>query len=295
MKILLIGKNGQVGWELQRSLLLLGEVISLDRSECDLSCPESIPAIIQSIKPDVIVNAAAYTAVDKAEEEELLATTVNSVSVGVIAEEAKKLNALFVHYSTDYVFDGLKSTPYTEDDKTNPVNAYGRSKLAGEKAIQASGCHYFIYRTSWVFASRGSNFIKTMLRLAAERDELKVVSDQIGAPTSAELIADITAFCLYRVTLNDSLIEQVSGIYHLAPAGETSWHGLAKYAITKARDSDMKLRVTPDKIHPIATSEYPMPAKRPANSRLNCKKLCKAFTLVIPRWQEGANRVIVTG
>jgi len=292
MKILLLGKNGQVGWELQRSLMPLGEVIALDRSQCDLSHPETIPSIVQNIKPDIIVNAAAYTAVDKAEEEEELATAINSISVGVLAEEARKLNALLVYFSTDYVFDGLKNTPYTEEDATNPLSAYGRSKLAGEKTIQASGCRYLIFRTSWVFASRGSNFIKTMLRLAAEREELKVVADQIGSPTSAELIADITALVIQQLIINPQLIKEKSGIYHLAASGKTNWHGYAQHVLKVASNLGHVLKVLPEQVVPIATADFPMPAKRPMNSCLDTSKLHLAFGLTLPDWQHYVDRAL---
>jgi len=292
MKILLLGKNGQVGWELNRSLQLLGEVIALDRSQCDLSKPETIPKIIQSIKPDIIVNAAAYTAVDKAEEEKELADVVNHISVGVLAEEAKKLSALLIHYSTDYVFDGAKEEPYTEEDEPNPQSVYGVTKFLGEKAVRTSGCNYLIFRTSWVFASRGSNFVKTMLRLASERDEIRVVADQFGAPTSAELIADVTSLCLYRISLDKIFAEQLFGTYHLATMGKISWYGFAKYVIKSTLSLGVRLRVMSDFIYPLATEEFPLPAKRPANSQLDCTKLHNVFLLCLPQWQAGVDRML---
>jgi len=292
MKILLIGKNGQVGWELQRSLMPLGEVIALARDECDLSLPETLPAIIQNIKPDIIVNAAAYTAVDKAEEEEKLAYTINSISVGILAEEAKKLDALLIHYSTDYVFDGTGEGPYTEEDETNPINVYGQSKLAGEKLIQQEGIDYIIFRTSWVFASRGSNFAKTMLRLAAERDELKVVSDQSGAPTSAELIADITALVLQQLVANPDLIRKKSGVYHLVASGKTSWYGYAQYVLKTAIDLGRSLKVSSDQVVPVITADFSMPANRPMNSCLDTKKLCLAFCVTLPDWSYYVERTL---
>ncbi len=247
---MLTGANGQVGWELARSLMPLGEVIALNRKQCDLSLPETIPNIVQEIKPDVVVNAAAYTAVDKAEEEEGVAATINGTSVGVLAEEAKKSNALFIHYSTDYVFDGTKSTPYTEEDVPNPLSVYGKSKLAGEEAIKQSGCEYLIFRTSWVYAARGSNFAKTMLRLARERDELKVVDDQLGAPTSAELIADVTALILHQLHIGNIPASHVTGTYNLAAGGLTSWHGYAQFVIGMALEAGMPLKAVMDDVLP---------------------------------------------
>jgi len=290
VRIMLTGASGQVGWELARSLLPLGEVIALSRQQCDLSRPETIPAIVQDVKPDVIVNAAAYTAVDKAEEEEELATIINGASVGVLAEEAKKINALLVHYSTDYVFDGTKTSPYTEEDNPHPINAYGRSKLVGENAIQQVGGKYLIFRTSWVYASRGSNFAKTMLRLASEQDELKVVADQFGAPTSAELIADITALVLFQCKINP---KQGSGIFHLTASGKTSWHGYAQLILETAVKKGGSTRVLPDEVVPIETLDYPLPAKRPANSYLGTKKLQSAFKLILPQWQHYAERAVI--
>jgi dTDP-4-dehydrorhamnose reductase len=290
--------------------LPLGEVIALDRSQADLSRPESLRKIVQEISPDVIVNAAAYTAVDKAEEEEALATIINGTSVGVLAEEAKKHNALLIHYSTDYVFDGSKTTPYIEEDTPNPINAYGRSKLAGEKAIQETDCNHLIFRTSWVFAARGNNFARTMLRLASERDELRVVADQFGAPTSAELIADVTALALYRINTGPSqepplpmgecwgegfyetLKKQTSGIYHLTATGETSWHGYTQCVLGAAIKSGYSLRILPDQVVPITTADYPLPAKRPVNSRLDTSKLCSTFGLMLPPWKNHVEHAV---
>jgi dTDP-4-dehydrorhamnose reductase len=293
MRIMLTGANGQVGWELSRSLMPLGEVIALTRSQCDLSRPETIPGIVQEINPDVIVNAAAYTAVDKAEEEEGLATTINGTSVGVIAEEARKLNALLIHYSTDYVFDGKKTEPYTEEDIPNPINAYGRSKLAGEEAVRKVGGKHLIFRTSWVYAARGHNFIKTMLHLARERDELKVVADQFGAPTSAELIADVTALVLYRISNISTKIEQASDTYHLVAEGETNWHGYAQLILETAKNNGQDLRVSHEQTIPITTSDYPLPAKRPVNSRLDTRKLCSLFEVVLPSWHKHVERAVL--
>lgn len=292
MKILLFGKNGQVGWELNRSLLPLGEVVALGRDEADFSKPESLRKVIREIKPDVIVNAVAYTAVDKAEEEEELATVINGDASRVLAEEVKKLDALLVHYSTDYVFDGTKTSPYTEEDEPNPLNAYGRSKLVGEKAITESGCKYLIFRTSWVYAARGSNFIKTMLRLAAERDELKVVADQFGAPTSAELIADVTALALYRVLTDSVLSEQVNGIYHLVASGKTSWHGYAQQVLKIAEKIGCNLRILSDQVKPIKTEDYLVLAVRPANSCLDTRKLSSFYDIALPCWDVHVERAV---
>lgn len=284
MKILLLGSNGQVGFELARSLLPLGEVIALNRSQADLTNLENLRANVQAICPDVIVNAAAYTAVDKAESERELAFLINTQAVEVLAQEAKNLNALLIHYSTDYVFDGTKNTPYFENDATNPLNVYGESKLAGELAIQKSGVDYLIFRTTWVFAARGQNFVNSILRLAAEREELNIVADQIGAPTWARLIADITAHCLRQAQSERNAKIFESGIFNLTNSGETSWFGFAKKIVEFARlkNVELKNRV----INPILTSAYPTPAKRPANSRLNTEKLSQRFHVKMPHWEE---------
>ena len=291
-RIMLTGANGQVGWELTRSLLPLGDIVALTRKECDLSRPETLSAIVQEIKPDVIVNAAAYTAVDKAEEEEELANIINGTSVGVMAEEAKKRNALFIHYSTDYVFDGTKPEPYTEEDTPNPINAYGRSKLAGEEAVRKWGGKYLIFRTSWVYTTRGHNFIKTILCLAQEREELKIIADQIGIPTSAEFIADITALSLYFFAKNRIDSEWRSDTYHLTPTGYTSWYGFARYVLCEVQNNGIILRTTLKNVHPINTTDFPTIAKRPLNSRLDTHKLAKAFGVQIPHWQTYVQRVI---
>jgi dTDP-4-dehydrorhamnose reductase len=284
MKILLLGKNGQVGWELNRSLMTLGTVIALDRSQCDLSRPETIPDVVRTIKPDVIINTAAYTAVDKAEEEEALATTINGTSVGVIAEEARKLNALLIHYSTDYVFDGTKPEPYNEADVPNPVNAYGRSKLAGEQSIIQSGCDYLILRTTWVYAARGNNFLKTMLRLAQGRKELRVVADQYGAPTWARNISDVTAHVLAAAQKERRAGEFTSSIYHLSASGKTTWHGFSSAIIERARHLDIAGDIITQKVLPIATEDYPLPAPRPKNSQLDSSPLAVRFGLIMPEW-----------
>lgn len=292
MKILLLGKNGQLGWELQRALAPLGELIALDRTTnadglCgDLTDLSALRRSVLKIKPNVIVNAAAYTAVDKAESEPELAQRVNADAPQVLADEAHKLNALLIHYSTDYVFDGSGSTPWTEDDAVAPLNQYGLSKLKGEQAIQASGCQHLIFRTSWVYGSRGNNFAKTMLRLAAERDTLQVINDQIGAPTSAELLADITAHTLRSTLQNPAL----AGLYHLAASGQTSWFDYASLVIAQAKAMGKELMVKD--IHPIATEQYPTPAQRPLNSRLNTNKLSKNFDLVLLDWRQGVMRML---
>ncbi|MEE3925352.1 dTDP-4-dehydrorhamnose reductase [Pseudomonas viridiflava] len=296
MKILLLGKNGQVGWELQRSLAVLGEVIALDRQVAstaygeisgDLSNLDELRKTIRQVQPQVIVNAAAYTAVDKAETEQVLARTVNALASQVLAEEALQLDALLVHYSTDYVFNGTGSQAWKETDAVSPVNYYGATKLEGEQLIVASGCKHLIFRTSWVYAARGNNFAKTMLRLAKDRPSLNVIADQIGAPTGAELLADIATAALQQALTRPELC----GIYHLAPAGEVSWHAYAQFVIDFARANGEPLAV--ETINPIATTEYPTPAQRPLNSRLNTEKLRHNFSLHLPDWQSGVTRMLM--
>lgn len=296
MKILLLGKNGQVGWELQRALAPLGEVIALDRQGTDGLCGEladleRLAATVRALAPDVIVNAAAYTAVDKAESEPDLAMLINGEAPGVLAREAAALGAWLIHYSTDYVFDGSGEEQWQESAPTGPLSVYGRSKLMGEQAIQASGAKALILRTSWVYAARGHNFAKTMLRLATERDSLNVVADQYGAPTGAELIADVTTQILYRVRA-DQNPAALAGIYHLAAAGETSWHGFAQFVLEHAARNGVALKVAPDQIGAIPTEAYPVPAPRPRNSRLALSKLETAFQLKMPSWQQGAQRML---
>ncbi len=293
MKILLLGKNGQVGWELQRSLAPLGEVIALGHAGAaglagDFAQPESLAATVRAVAPGLIVNAAAHTAVDKAESEPELARAINAQAPAVLAREAAALGALLVHYSTDYVFDGSGSAAWVEDAPTGPLSVYGATKLAGEEAIRASGCRHLILRTSWVFAARGGNFAKTMLRLAAERDRLTVIDDQHGAPTGAELLADVTAHAARATLANPPL----GGTYHLAAAGETTWHGYARHVIEAARARGVPLKVAADAIVPVATSAFPTPARRPANSRLDTRKLRHAFGLVLPAWQQGVERML---
>ena len=293
MKILLLGKNGQVGWELQRSLAPLGEVVALDHDGApglsgDFAQPENLAATVRAVAPDLIVNAAAHTAVDKAESEPDLARAINALAPGVLAREAAALGALLVHYSTDYVFDGSGRAPWVEDAPTGPLSVYGATKLEGEDAIRASGCRHLIFRTSWVYAARGGNFAKTMLKLAAERDALTVIDDQHGAPTGAELLADVTAHAA-RMTL---VSPHLAGTYHLAAAGETTWHGYARHVIEFARARGVAIKVAPDAIRPVPTGAFPTPAKRPANSRLDTRKLQDAFGLVLPAWQSGVERML---
>ncbi len=293
MKILLLGASGQVGWELQRSLAPLGELIALDRqrsSAADLSRPSGLGALVAEVAPDVIVNAAAHTAVDRAESEPELAHAVNATAPGELARAAAARGALLVHYSTDYVFDGSGDHPRDETAATGPLSVYGRSKLAGEAAIQASGASHLILRTSWVYGARGQNFAKTMLRLAQERETLRVVADQIGAPTGADLLADITAHAIRAVRHDPSQ----AGLYHAAAAGETSWHAYARFAIDTARRlrPDLGWRLTA--LEPIPTADYPTPARRPLNSRLNTSRLERAFGLRLPAWQAGVERMLIT-
>ena len=292
MRIMLTGSSGQVGWELTRSLMPLGEVIALERTQCDLSRPETIPSVVQAIKPDIIVNAAAYTAVDKAEEEEVLATTINGTSAGVLAEEAKKRSALFIHYSTDYVFDGTKQTPYTEEDMPNPINAYGRSKFVGEKAIAQSECDHLILRTTWVYAARGKNFLKTMLRLAQERDELSIVADQYGAPTWARNIADVTAHVLVAAQQERQAGEFTPSTYHLCASGKTTWHGFTSAIIARARQLATTGSIKTEIVLPIATEDYPLPAQRPKNSQMDPSSLIASFGLTMPEWHRAVELCI---
>ena len=294
MKILLFGKGGQIGWELQRSLAPLGEVIALDSAGdpaaqwCgDFKNLPGLAATVRAVAPDVIVNAAAYTAVDKAESEPDLARTINALAPGVLAAEAQKLGAWLVHYSTDYVFDGSGAAPWRETDATGPLSIYGQTKLEGELAVARCARH-LIFRTSWVYAARGDNFAKTMLRLAQERETLSVINDQIGAPTGAELLADMTAHALRSVQSRPDL----AGLYHLAAGGETSWHGYARHVIEYARLRGAPVKVAPEAVLPIAASAYPLPAPRPLNSRLDTTKFRQTFGLALPPWQQGISRLL---
>jgi dTDP-4-dehydrorhamnose reductase len=294
MKILLLGKNGQVGWELQRSLAPLGEVLALDRHSVaycgDLSKPEQLAQTVLAYKPDVIVNAAAHTAVDKAESEPELARGLNIDAPAALAKAAAQVGAWLVHYSTDYVFDGSGTHARQEGEGTGPLSVYGQTKLDGEKAIVASGCKYLIFRTSWVYAARGGNFAKTMLRLAQDREKLTVINDQHGAPTGADLIADVTAHAIRRV-LNTQNIA-FSGVYHLVASGETTWYGYASHAIEAAKRISPALGWKVAEIAPVPTSAFPTPATRPLNSRLSTAKLQQAFGLVLPPWQQGVDRML---
>jgi dTDP-4-dehydrorhamnose reductase len=290
-RFFITGANGQLGFELQRALAPLGEVTACGRDACDLSNPDSIRAAVRAAKPNVIFSAGAYTAVDKAESEPDLASAVNGDAPRILGEEATKLGALVIHYSTDYVFDGTKPSAYYEEDDTNPLGVYGEAKLAGEKALAASGSDHLIFRTSWVFGAHGKNFIKTILRLAASRDELRIVADQFGAPTGAALLADASIHIAARY-LRNGRENFPFGLYHLAAGGETSWHGFAQHIVAKATAANCTLQATPERILPITTSEYPTPAARPANSRLDTSKFRTAFGLHLSNWKHGVDQVL---
>ena len=284
MKILITGATGQVGWELARSLMPLGDIVAPARQDCDLSRPEALPQIIRDIRPDIIVNAAAYTAVDRAEAEEALATTVNGTAVGILANEARRLGALLLHYSTDYVFDGAKPAPYVENDSVCPLSAYGRSKLKGEQATRDAGCDHLILRTTWVYAARGQNFVKTILRLARERPNLRIVDDQHGAPTWARNIADATAHILRQVEAERRAHTFVSGTFHLTASGATTWYGFARAILEQARAIHPSVELLAREISPIPSEAYPLPAKRPKNSRLDGAALKARFGIALPQW-----------
>ena len=293
MNILLLGKNGQLGWELQRSLAPLGALVALDRRGegglCgDLNDLDGLAATVRTLRPAVIVNAAAHTAVDQAESEPELAQRINADAPAVLAREAAASQALLVHYSTDYVFDGSGDTPWAEDAPTGPLSVYGRTKLAGEQAIRAAGCTHLILRTSWVYAARGGNFAKTMLRLAQERERLTVIDDQWGAPTGADLIADVSAHAIRQLRAR----AQDAGTYHLAAAGATTWFGYAKYVLTQARQAQSAIKLVAHDVAPIPTSAYPTPARRPHNSRLDTRKLQTTFDLTLPPWQDGVQHML---
>lgn len=292
MKILLLGKSGQVGWELQRSLAVLGEVTALNRASTeycgDLGNLAGLADTVRALRPDVIVNAAAYTAVDKAESDVAQAQAINADAPGVLAEEAARLGALLVHYSTDYVFNGSGQTPWRETDVTGPLSAYGRTKLEGEQRIQQAGGRHLIFRTSWVYAARGGNFAKTMLRLARERERLTVIDDQFGAPTGAELLADITAQTIVQALPRAAL----NGTFHLAAAGEATWHAYAEYVIEYAKSAKNAPEFAVKEIAAIPASAFPLPAPRPFNSRLDTTKLRTTFGLNLPPWQQGVARML---
>ncbi len=292
MKLLLLGKGGQVGWELQRSLAPLGELVALDFDStglhADFSRPGQLADTVLQVRPDVIVNAAAHTAVDKAESEPELARRLNATAPGVLAQAAQQIGALMVHYSTDYVFDGSGERPWREDDTTGPLSVYGRTKLEGEELVARHCERHLVFRTSWVYAARGGNFAKTMLRLARERERLTVIDDQFGAPTGAELLADVTAHAI-RDTLRDAA---KAGLYHLVAGGETSWHGYARFVLERALASGVELKAGPDAVDAVPTSAFPTPATRPHNSRLNTDRLQSTFGLVLPHWQSGVARML---
>jgi dTDP-4-dehydrorhamnose reductase len=292
MNILLFGKNGQVGWELQRSLAPLGEVTAIDfdsTEHCgDFANPGGIADTVRALRPDVIVNAAAHTAVDKAESEPELARTLNATTPGVLATEAARLGALLVHYSTDYVFDGSGNQPWVETDLPAPLSVYGRTKWEGEQLIQQSGAQHLILRTSWVYAARGGNFAKTMLRLAQERERLTVIDDQRGAPTGADLLADVTAHAIRHLAQHP----QDGGLYHCVAAGETSWHRYAQAVLALAAQVQPTLRFKATEVAPVPTSAFPTPAQRPLNSRLNTAHLRQTFGLTLPDWQHGVRRML---
>jgi dTDP-4-dehydrorhamnose reductase len=290
MTILLLGANGQVGHELQRSLAPLGAVTALDFPEVNFAEPELLREIVRKLRPAIIVNAAAHTAVDKAESEPALAEALNARAPGVLAYEAQLLGAILLHYSTDYVFDGTKDGFWTETDAPNPLSVYGRSKLAGEEAVRACARHV-TFRTSWVIGAHGNNFIKTMLRLACERDSLRVVADQYGAPTSAALLADVTAAILTQMKTAPAG-DSRWGLYHLVASGETSWHGLAQHLIGYAAAHGAGLKARPETVSPIGTADYPTPATRPANSRLDTSKIRGTFGVNLPNWTVGVNDVL---
>lgn len=290
MNILLFGKTGQVGWELQRALAPLGNIVAVDVHSTDFcgdfSNPEGVAETVRRVKPDVIVNAAAHTAVDKAESEPEFAQLLNATSVEAIAKEAAKMGTWLVHYSTDYVFPGNGENPWLETDGTDPLNVYGKTKLAGEKAVQDNCPKHLIFRTSWVYAGKGNNFAKTMLRLAKERSELSVINDQFGAPTGAELLADCTAHAI-RVAMNKP---EVAGLYHLVASGTTTWHDYAALVFDEARKAGIELAL--NKLNAVPTSAYPTPAARPHNSRLNTRKFQQKFDLKLPQWEMGVKRML---
>jgi dTDP-4-dehydrorhamnose reductase len=293
VKILLFGRNGQVGWELQRSLAPLGELVALDRAGAqglcgDLAEPDGVARTVRSVRPDVIVNAAAYTAVDKAESEVDAARTINAIAPGAMAAAAGEVGALLVHYSTDYVFDGSGTRPWTETDSTGPLGVYGQTKLEGEQRIIQVLPRHLVLRTSWVYGARGGNFAKTMLRLAREREELKVVSDQVGAPTGADLLADVTAHAV-RALLGG---QGGPGIYHVAASGATSWHAYARFVVTHAQQAGQPLKAGPDRVRPIPSSAFATPARRPHNSRLATTRFQTTFGLALPAWEQGVARML---
>jgi len=292
MNILLLGKSGQVGWELQRSLAVLGRVTALDHDSTehcgDFANPEGVRETVRALRPDVIVNAAAHTAVDKAESEPEIARLLNATTPGVLAEEAARLGAWLVHYSTDYVFDGSGTRPWVETDAPAPLSVYGATKLEGEQRIQQTGCRHLILRTSWVYAARGGNFAKTMLRLGSERERLTVIDDQWGAPTGADLLADVTAHAVRHLQSRPG----DGGLYHCVASGETNWHSYAKYVLEHARQAQPAIELKATEVAPVPTSAFPTPARRPHNSRLDTTRLQTTFGLVLPPWKQGVARML---
>ena len=292
MKLLLLGSNGQLGQEIQRSLSPLSKIFSCDHNTVDFNDLDSLKTLIRNYRPDVIVNAAAYTNVDKAESDVEKVFRVNFEAVELLANEAAVLNSWLIHYSTDYIFDGIKNGSYKEEDQTNPKSVYRKSKLQGELAIIDSKCKYLIFRTSWLYSTYGRNFVNTVLRIAKERSELRVVCDQIGTPTSAELVADVSSLCFSRIVQDGLSSKDISGVYHLTSTGKTSWYNFAKYVIIETKKLGGVFLTDPENIIAINTSEYPLPAERPANSILNSQKLCKTFNLYLPSWKIHADRAI---
>jgi dTDP-4-dehydrorhamnose reductase len=293
LKVLLFGKNGQVGWELQRALAPVADIVALDQADDAPLCGnlvnvERVAEVVRTLRPAAIVNAAAHTAVDKAEGEPQLARAINATGPAALAHAAQECGAWLVHYSTDYVFDGSGSRPWTEEDPTGPLNVYGRTKLEGEQAIRASGCRHLILRTSWVYAARGQNFARTMLRLAGERDELSVIDDQHGAPTGAELLADVTVHALLSAMRRNEL----GGTYHVAASGATTWYGYARHVIEAGREAGQPIRVRPEAIRPVASTAFKTAAARPMNSRLDTSRFRRAFGLQLPQWTVGVDRML---
>ncbi len=286
-KILLFGKIGQVGWELRRTLAPMSRLVCVDYPEVDFTAPDSIRRWIGDAAPDIVINAAAYTAVDKAETEIALATKINADAPGIMAEETARRGALLVHYSTDYVYEGAKATPYLEDDPPNPQGAYARTKLAGDRAIQAAGGAHLIFRLCWVYGARGSNFMLTMMRLAREREKLRVVADQVGSPTWSRMIAEATAHALRQVLTPDDA-RALSGVYHLCASGQTSWHGFAQAIVDLMPSEEKKCRT----IEAIASTDFPTPTKRPAYSVMSCTKLERTFGLRLPDWHDSLRQVL---
>jgi dTDP-4-dehydrorhamnose reductase len=290
-RILIIGKRGQVGWELCRTLAPLGEIVSFSSAELKLANPDALRRAVCDSYADIVINAAAYTAVDKAESEPELAMKINGTAPGILAEEARKCGALMVHYSTDYVFDGTKTEPYMESDPTNPLGAYGRSKLAGDEAVRAAGGAHFIFRPCWVYGARGQNFMLTMMHLAREREKLRVVNDQHGCPTWSRMIAEATALALKQTLAAPDVAAQTTGTYHLTSSGATNWHNFARTIIGLMPAEGKKC----SQIEAIPSSEYPTPARRPAYSVLSCAKLKRTFGLQLPAWDESLKQVLEQG